>query len=146
MLFPPVPRPLNLKMEIDGSHPGLHIANIQRNYFKTPNPDCIRDHPVKSLWPGLSIKNDYPSQRCPGRTLLRISGLLPLLQLHSPQILVAAAPAWVGDSHRAQRRASMGLKHLLSSVLRRGSSLATCLLVLSKSGKERIMLIEPAVC
>lgn len=63
MLFPPVPQPLNLKMEIDGFHPGLHIGNIQRNDFKTPNPDCIRDHPVKLLWPGLSTKSDYPLQR-----------------------------------------------------------------------------------
>lgn len=40
----------------------------------------------------------------------------------------------------------MDLKHLLNSVLCRGSSFVTGLLVLSKNGKERITFTEPAVC
>lgn len=138
MLFLPVPQLLNLEMEIDGFHPGLHIGNIQRNYFKTPNPDCIRDHPVKSLWPELSIKNDYPSQRCPGRTLLRISGLPPLLQLHSYQILVAAAPVWVGDCTGPRGGPAWASSTcLVSSVLCRDSSLVTSLLVLCPRVERR---------
>lgn len=141
MLFPPGPQPLNRKTETDASHPGLHTGAIQRNYFKTPNPGSIRDHSVKSPWPGLSIRKDYPLKRCPGRTLLKMSGLpLPI----QPPGCSGSCLGW--RFHRAQRRASMGLQHLLSSALCRGSSLGTSLPALSESGREKLMFTKPAVC
>lgn len=98
MLFPPVLQPLNLKMEMDSSHPGLHTGNIQRNYFKTPNPTVLKTIQWNLYGQGSALKKDYPLKSYPSRGLERwLSRYVLLAQFHYHQTLVAVAPAWVGD-------------------------------------------------
>lgn len=134
MIFPPVPQLLTLKMETDGSHPGLHTGNIQRSYVKTTNPDCIQDHSMKSLWLGLSIKKRLPTKKITWQNSSEdfrapTFGLAPSSPdsgccfrdptagpLHPHQTgCCGFCLGW--RCHRAQRRVSMGLKNLLGSAL-----------------------------